>query len=85
MKKGIHPTMHADATTTCTSCSSVYAIPSTVKSQQVEICSNCHPVYTGETRGIMASTRVDRFRKVQALSKEKQEKEEIVKAKKKKA
>ncbi len=32
----------------------------------------------------MASTRVDRFRKVQALSKEKQEKEEVVKAKKSK-
>lgn len=84
MKKGLHPQMYTDAVTTCTSCNAVYNIPSTVKTQQVEVCSNCHPVYTGEHRGIMASTRVDRFRKMQASSKEKQEKDEVVKAKKSK-
>jgi ribosomal protein L31 len=55
MKKGIHPQMHLDAVTTCVSCNAVYKIPSTVKTQQVEVCSNCHPVYTGEYRGIIAS------------------------------
>jgi large subunit ribosomal protein L31 len=72
MKKDFHPKVHKDAKTTCVSCSSVYAIPSTVKDQQVEVCGNCHPVYTGEYRGIMSSGRVDRFRKVQEASKGKQ-------------
>ncbi len=72
MKKDFHPKMFSDAKTTCTSCSAVYAIPTTVKAQQVELCSNCHPVYTGEYRGIMVSGRVDRFRKVQEVSKQKQ-------------
>lgn len=65
--------MHLDAVTTCVSCNAVYKIPSTVKTQQVEVCSNCHPVYTGEYRGIMASGRVDRFRKVAEASKKKQD------------
>lgn len=69
MKKDFHPKVHKDAKTTCVSCSAVYAIPSTVKDQQVEVCGNCHPVYTGEYRGIMSSGRVDRFRKVQEASK----------------
>ncbi len=73
MKKGLHPVLHADAKTTCVTCGSIYTIPTTVKTQQVEVCSNCHPVYTGEYRGIIASGRVDRFRKIQAESKKKQE------------
>lgn len=86
MKSGIHPTLHQDAKTTCISCGNVYKVASTVKEQQVEVCSNCHPVYTGEYRGLMASGRVDRFRKMQAESKKKQEqitKKEPKKAKKK--
>lgn len=71
MKTGIHPQLHADAKTTCISCGAVYAIPATVKQQQVEVCSNCHPVYTGEYRGIIASGRVDRFRKIQEASTQK--------------
>ncbi len=75
MKKGIHPQLHIDAKTTCISCGAVYLIPTTVKQQNVEVCSACHPVYTGEYRGIIASGRVDRFRKLQAVSKKKQEEE----------
>lgn len=73
MKKKFHPALHMDAVTTCVSCSAKFTIPSTVKTQQVEICSQCHPIYTGEYRGLMASGRVDRFRKIQAESKKKQE------------
>lgn len=83
MKKGIHPQLHLDAKTTCISCNAVYAIPSTVKTQQVEVCSNCHPVYTGEYRGLMASGRVDRFRKVAEASKKKQEAVKVIEAKRK--
>lgn len=73
MKKGIHPQMHKDAVATCVSCSAVYQIPSTTKTIQIEVCSNCHPIYTGEYRGLMVSGRVDRFRKVAEASKKKQE------------
>ncbi len=81
MKKGIHPTVHADAKTTCVSCGVVYAIPSTVMTQQVEVCSHCHPIYTGEYRGIMASGRVDRFRKVAEAAKKKQEEVKLIEEK----
>lgn len=83
MKKSIHPQLHKDAVTTCVSCSMVYTIPSTVKTQQVEVCANCHPVYTGEYRGIMASGRVDRFRKVSEASKKKQEEVKVIEEKRK--
>lgn len=83
MKKGIHPQMHKDAVTTCVSCNTIYNIPTTVKSQQVEVCGNCHPVYTGEYRGIIASGRVDRFRKVTEAAKKKQDEIKVIEAKRK--
>ncbi len=83
MKKGFHPQVHDDAKTTCVSCNAVYAIPTTVKAQQVEICGHCHPVYTGEYRGLMASGRVDRFRKVAEASKKKQEEVKVIEEKRK--
>ena len=83
MKKGIHPELHSDAKTTCTSCGAVYGIPSTVKVQQVEVCSACHPIYTGEYRGLMASGRVDRFRKVAEASKKKKEEVNVITEKRK--
>lgn len=83
MKKGIHPQIHQDAVTTCVSCSAVYKIPSTVKAQQVEVCSSCHPVYTGEYRGLMTSGRVDRFRKVADAVKKKQEEVKVIEEKRK--
>ena len=83
MKKGIHPQVFADAVTTCVSCNAAYKIPTTVKAQQVEVCSNCHPVYTGEYRGIIASGRVDRFRKVAEASKKKQEEVKVIEEKRK--
>ncbi len=83
MKKGLHPQMHEDAVTTCVSCNAVYKIPSTVKVQQVETCSNCHPVYTGEYRGLMVSGRVDRFRKMSEATKKKQEEVKAIEEKRK--
>lgn len=83
MKKGIHPVIHKDAVTTCSSCSAVFKIPATVKVQQVEVCSNCHPIYTGEYRGLMVSGRVDRFRKVAEATKKKQEEIKVIEEKRK--
>jgi ribosomal protein L31 len=63
MKSGIHPTMHEDAKTTCSTCGTVFMIPSTIKDQTVEICRNCHPVYTGKQQKDLRGGRVDRFKK----------------------
>ncbi len=83
MKKGLHPQVFPDAKTTCSSCGTIYAVPSTVKVQQVEVCSQCHPIYTGEYRGLMASGRVDRFRKVADASKKRQEEVKVIEEKRK--
>lgn len=73
--------MHNDAVTTCVSCNAVFKIPSTSKVIQIEVCSNCNPIYTGEYRGLMVSGRVDRFRKVAEATKKKQEELKIIEEK----
>lgn len=68
MKSEIHPKVYEDAKVTCTSCKAVFVIPGTVKDQQVEICSQCHPVYTGKFRALTASGQVDKFKKKMATA-----------------
>lgn len=63
MKKGIHPTYHEDAKITC-SCGAVLETGSTIKEMTVEICSSCHPFYTGKKKMIDTTGRVDRFKKL---------------------
>ena len=60
MKKDIHPVFYSDAVTIC-SCGNVIAVGSTKKEQHVEICSACHPFYTGKTKLIDAAGRVNKF------------------------
>ena len=62
MKNGIHPAWHA-TTVRCMSCGTTWTTGSTVKSLTVEICSNCHPFYTGEQRIVDTEGRVDKFMK----------------------
>jgi large subunit ribosomal protein L31 len=69
MKKSVHPEFYASAKVTCTACGAVFLIPGTVKEQQTEICSNCHPIYTGKYRGVVSSGRVERFQKKLAAAK----------------
>lgn len=63
MKKDIHPTYYADAKVIC-ACGHSFAVGSTVKEIHVEICSNCHPFYTGKERLVDTAGRVDRFKKI---------------------
>jgi len=67
MKKGIHPTFYTDAVVTC-ACGNTWVTGSTKKTIRTEICSNCHPFYTGEQARIVDTEgQVDRFyRKLQA-------------------
>ena len=48
MKAEIHPTYYPDAKVTCASCGTTWTTGSTKKEIRVDICSNCHPFFTGE-------------------------------------
>lgn len=61
MKKDIHPNYNK-ITATCI-CGAEVEIGSTKKDIRVEICSNCHPFYTGNQKIIDSEGRVDRFQK----------------------
>lgn len=62
MKAEIHPAFHADAKVHC-ACGAVFSIPGTQKEMHVEICSQCHPFYTGNNRIVDTEGRVEKFRK----------------------
>jgi len=78
MKKDIHPTYHADAKVVC-ACGNSFTVGSTVKEIHIEICSNCHPFYTGKERLVDTAGRVDRFKKIA------EQKEKVSKVRKGKA
>lgn len=73
MKKGIHP-KYVETIIRC-ACGNEIRTRSTVENLRVEICSKCHPFYTGGTQRIVDSAgRVERFRRKYGLD-EKEEKE----------
>ncbi len=59
MKKEIHPEYH-DIVASC-ACGSTYNTRSTQKALRVEICSSCHPFFTGKQKLIDSAGRVERF------------------------
>ena len=61
MKKDIHP-KYEKATVSC-ACGSVFETGSTIKSMKVEICSVCHPFFTGKQKMIDTTGRVEKFNK----------------------
>ncbi len=63
MKKGIHPKYYSVAKIVC-ACGNVITAGSTVPEMKVEICSACHPFYTGKKKMLDATGRVDRFKKM---------------------
>ena len=73
MKKEIHPKYHSDAKITC-ACGNVIETGSTVKEMKVEICSACHPFYTGKKKMLDSTGRVERFKQMAAKSAEKKTK-----------
>jgi large subunit ribosomal protein L31 len=60
MKKGIHPEYHK-AIVHC-ACGAEFETGSTVKEIKVEICSKCHPLFTGKQKLVDSTGRVERFR-----------------------
>ncbi|HEY8890935.1 MAG TPA: 50S ribosomal protein L31 [Clostridium sp.] len=62
MQKEIHPEYHHDTVVKC-ACGNTFTTGSTKQELKVDVCSNCHPFYTGKQKNIDAGGRVDRFMK----------------------
>jgi len=92
MKKDTHPTYYPEAKVIC-ACGNTFTVGSTMETINVEICSSCHPFYTGKQKLMDTARRVDKFQKrVEAKAEKtggkkikKAKQEEIKKAKKAKA
>lgn len=82
MKKDTHPEYHEDATVTC-ACGNKIEIGSTQKDIDVEICSNCHPFYTGDDQLLDTAGRAEKFKKRREKAAEKAKKTKSKKEKKK--
>ena len=67
MKKDIHPKFNIKTKATC-ACGAVFAVGTTIPEIKVEICSQCHPFYTGNEKVMDTAGRVERFNKRRALS-----------------
>jgi len=63
MKKKIHPEYHDNAKIIC-ACGNIIEAGSVVKEMKVDICSACHPFYTGKKKSLDTTGRVDRFKKL---------------------
>jgi large subunit ribosomal protein L31 len=62
MRAKIHPKYYPDAKVTC-SCGNTFTVGSTRETLRVELCSKCHPFFTGEQKIIDTAGRVERFRR----------------------
>jgi len=67
MKKDIHPKYNNQSEVTC-ACGAKFKVGSTMDKINVEICSQCHPFYTGNEKVLDTAGRVDRFKKRAAAS-----------------
>ena len=67
MKTAIHPKLY-ETTVHCNGCNTTFTSHSTVEEINVEICSNCHPFYTGKQKLIDTAGRVDKFKARQAAA-----------------
>jgi large subunit ribosomal protein L31 len=74
MKEGIHPDFHPEAKAIC-ACGNSWTVGSTVPVIRTDVCSKCHPFFTGEQRIVDAGGQVERFLK--KLKRREQKMEEI--------
>ena len=73
MKKSIHPTYHDEIEVTC-ACGAVFKTGSTMDSIRVELCSRCHPFFTGKEKFVDTAGRVEKFKALEEKTKAAQEK-----------
>lgn len=82
MKTNIHPTWYPEAKVSC-ACGNSFTTGSTMEQIKVELCSNCHPFFTGTQKFVDTLGQVDRFVKKTEVSKVKQiERAKIIEARK---
>ncbi|MBI4130626.1 50S ribosomal protein L31 [Candidatus Roizmanbacteria bacterium] len=82
MKSKTHPVFYDSANVTC-ACGNTFTIGSTLEKIRVELCSQCHPFYTGQMKFVDTKGRVERFQekqkhaqKMQTILKEKRVKKQ---------
>jgi len=61
MKKDIHPKYNTKATVSC-ACGAKFTVGSTIDKMEIEICSHCHPFYTGQKKLVDTAGRVQKFK-----------------------
>jgi large subunit ribosomal protein L31 len=61
-----HPNLHLIGVR-CASCGASFDIRSTAEAMAVDVCSNCHPAYTGRARAVASGDRIERFNRRRAL------------------
>ena len=62
-----HPELHVvDAV--CATCGTTFTVRTTAESLSVELCSNCHPAYTGQERSVATGGRIEQFNRRRALA-----------------
>jgi len=83
MKDDIHPKYYPSAKVNCT-CGNVFTVGSTLSEIQVEICSKCHPFFTGEMKFVDTQGRVEKFQAKQAQAQQYLKKKKAKKATKEK-
>ncbi len=64
MKANVHPTWHPEAKTTC-ACGNVFTVGATVSELSVDVCSKCHPFYSGQMKYLDTAGRVEAFKSKQ--------------------
>ena len=62
-----HPTLQL-VDVRCASCGASFAVRSTAESIAIDVCSNCHPAYTGREKTLASSSRIARFNGRRALA-----------------
>ena len=70
MKKDIHPKLNKECEVTC-ACGNTFTTISTLPSIKVEICSACHPFYTGQSKFVDTEGRIDKFSRRLKIAEEK--------------
>ena len=70
MKKDIHPKYYPEAKVKC-ACGNKFIVGSTKETIEIEICSKCHPFYTGKEKIVDTAGRVEKFEKRRAVAKKK--------------
>ncbi|OGY46566.1 MAG: 50S ribosomal protein L31 [Candidatus Buchananbacteria bacterium RIFCSPHIGHO2_01_FULL_44_11] len=66
MKQDIHPKYYPEAKVIC-ACGNEFKVGSTLPEIRVEICSNCHPFYTGKQKLVDSARRIEKFQARAAL------------------